>query len=275
MSQPFVSIIIPTYNRLLFLAELVEALSRQTFQDFEVIIINDGGENVDIVKELYPHLNIVIIEMEKNSYHVHARNKGVMSAKGELIMLIDDDDLIVPTHIETMLTELKSSDLIYSDVEIVNYQLKNNVRMPINRFLFAYKMDLQAMRSFSTFVPSGCLYRRELHKTVGLFDAEVHHYWDWDFFLRVSDKYRVNRVPTAGVLYDFSDSNHNQSKNLSSSRQVYLDRLSEKHNLGPLPTENFFTLLNQPAIKQRRAESNIVWDGEPIASKLALKMNKM
>lgn len=275
MGKPFVSIIIPTYNRLLSLAELVESLSRQTFQEFEVIIINDCGERVDIIKDLYPNLNLVIIEMGKNSKHVYARNKGVMNAKGEFIMLIDDDDLLVPTHIETMLKEIADYDLIYSDVEIVNYQLKNSVRLPVKRLLFAYKLDLKAMRSFSTFVPSGCLYRSGLHKKVGLFDPEVHNYWDWDFFLRVSDNYRVNRIPTAGVLYDFSDSNRNQSKDLSSSRKIYLDKLSEKHNLGPLPTENFFTLLNQPAVQQRKAESKIVWDGEPFTSKLALKMNKM
>ena len=171
MCKPFVSIIIPTYNRLLFLAELVESLSRQTFQDFEVIIINDCGERVDIIKDLYPNLHIVIIEMGKNSTHVYARNKGVMNAKGEFIMLIDDDDLLVPTHIETMLKEITDYDLIYSDVEIVNYQLKNSVRLPINRLLFAYQLDLKAMRSFSTFVPSGCLYRSALHKKVGLFDT--------------------------------------------------------------------------------------------------------
>lgn len=170
MYKPLVSIIIPTYNRLFSLAELVESLSRQTFQDFEVLIINDGGEHVEQVKTLYPDLNISIINMEKNSKHVHARNRGVMSAIGEFIMLIDDDDLLVPTHIDTMLKEISGYDLVYSDVEIINYQHVKGIRIPVNRFLFAYELDLMAMRKFSTFVASGCLYRSSIHRTIGLFD---------------------------------------------------------------------------------------------------------
>jgi glycosyltransferase involved in cell wall biosynthesis len=273
MTEPLVSIVIPTYNRLLSLAELAEALSRQTFQDFEVIIVNDCGEKVDIIKELYPNLKINILEMEQNSKHVHARNKGVLHAHGEFIMLIDDDDLIVPAHIETMLAEIRDYDLVYSDVEIVNYRMENHVRVPVKRFLFAYDMDLKKMRRFSTYVSSGCLYRREIHKTLGLFDSDVYNYWDWDFFLRVSGKYRVKRVAKAGVLYDFSDSNNNQSK-VPQSRRFYLDKLAEKHQLGALPTENFFTLLTQHEVMQRKAESQIVWDGKPIISKLALQLER-
>lgn len=184
-------------------------------------------------------------------------------------MLIDDDDLIVPTHMETMVNAIQGYDLVYSDVEIVNFQLKNGVRIPANRFMFAYEMDLEAMKRFSTFVSSGCLYRREIHNELGVFDPEVHNYWDWDFFLRVSEKHRVKRVPVAGVLYDFSDANNNQSKNHSStSRRYYLDMLSKKHNLGVVPTKNFFLLLEEPEVKQRKTESKIIWDGEPFISKL-------
>lgn len=274
MDQPIVSIIIPTYNRLFLLAELVESLNKQTFQGFEVILINDCGESVDIIKKLYPHLKITLIEMGENSSHVRARNEGVMRAKGEFIMLIDDDDFLAPTHIETMLNEIKEDDFVYSDVEIVHFQFNHHVRIPIHRSLFAYEWDLEGMRKFSTFVPSGCLYRREVHEEIGLFDPKVHNYWDWDFFLRVSDQYRVKRVPVAGVLYDFSDSNNNQSKN-SAARRIYLDRLSEKHGLGYLPTKNFQQLLNEPEIKKRQAKSKIIWDGEPIISRLVLKMKDL
>ncbi|KGX86656.1 glycosyltransferase [Pontibacillus marinus BH030004 = DSM 16465] len=266
MVSPYVSIVIPTYNRLLYLTELMECLSRQTFQSFEIIIVNDCGEKVDIVKELYPQLLITIIEMDTNVKHVHARNVGVAHANGDYIMLIDDDDLIVSTHLKTMLEVISEYDLIYSDVEIVNYEWIHQVRVPKARFLFAYELDLKGMRTFSTFIPSGCLYRKEIHDQIGGFDADMHHYWDWDFFLRVSEKFRVNRVPVAGVLYDFSDSHGNQSKNVD-SMQGYLKKLSEKHNLGELPTKNFFTLLDEPGVKKRKAGTKQVWDGTPFRTR--------
>ncbi len=52
-------------------------------------------------------------------------------------------------------------------------------------------------------------------------------------------------------------------------RQYYLDVLSEKHQLGKLPTKNFFVLLEEPAMKKKEAESEIVWDGKPVASRLS------
>ena len=58
-------------------------------------------------------------------------------------------------------------------------------RIPISRRLFAYDDDLDGMRKFSTFMSSGCLYRRSIHQEIGLFDEQIHHYWDWDFYLRV------------------------------------------------------------------------------------------
>ncbi|TYS69500.1 glycosyltransferase family 2 protein [Sutcliffiella horikoshii] len=264
---PLVSVIIPTYNRFTMLSELMEALVLQTRKDFEVIVINDGGGRVDSLKEYYPELDLTIIDLTENVKHVQARNIGVSFAKGEYIMLIDDDDLIVPTHLETMIEKIKNVDLVYSDVEIVQYVRKNGVREAKNRHLFAYALDLDAMRKFSTFVPSGCLYRSYLHDRIGKFDPQMKNYWDWDFFLRVSEKFNVARSEVAGVLYDFSEENSNQSKDLSSMR-CYLDRLSEKHNLGELETKNFWLLLEEPEVKKREAPSKIIWNGMPFISKL-------
>lgn len=239
----------------------------QTRKDFEVIVVNDGGESVDSLKEYYPELGLTTIDLMENVKHVQARNIGVSFAKGEFIMLIDDDDLIVPTHIETMLEKIKDADLVYSDVEIVHYEKKNGVREAKTRHLFAYELDLAAMRRFSTFVPSGCLYRSYLHDRIGKFDPEMKNYWDWDFFLRVSERFTVARSEVAGVLYDFSEENSNQSKDLNSMR-FYLDRLSDKHNLGELPTKNFWLLLEESEVKKREASSKIVWNGMPMISRL-------
>ncbi|WP_186578609.1 glycosyltransferase family 2 protein [Aquibacillus kalidii] len=269
MKQPLVSIIIPTYNRIHSLAELMESLIKQTFTNFEVIIVNDAGNRVDELKELYWEINCKIINLEQNSKHVKARNVGVSHAIGEYIMLIDDDDIILPTHIERMVEELNHYDLVYSDVEIVDYNHVNNQRIPKSRLLFAYNYDLKEMKKFSTFVPSGSLYRKQLHDHIGYFDEAVMNYWDWDFFLRVASSYKVKRVPIAGVLYEFSSEGDNQSKNLTSMRK-YLDRLSEKHELGPLPTKNFFLLLKEPEVIARQAESEVIWDGQPIRSRLIL-----
>lgn len=269
MKQPLVSVIIPTYNRPGSLAQLLEALTRQTYTNFEVIIVNDAGRSVANVVELYPELTSTYIELPHNKLHVHARNCGLELAAGELIMLCDDDDLIVPGHMERMVHELRDHDLVYSDAEIVTYSSDQLglTRKPISRRLFAYDNDLEGMRKFSTFIPSGCLYRRSIHEKIGLFDEQIHHYWDWDFILRVAQSYRVSRVAVAGVIYAYSTSGDNMSSDLENMRP-YLDMLSAKHHLGWLPTKNFFLLLEEPSIKSMETSSEIVWDGREVKSRL-------
>jgi glycosyltransferase involved in cell wall biosynthesis len=266
--RPLVSVVVPTYNRPYPLAELLESLNRQTYRYFEVIVVNDGGERVDDVVALYPELCIHLIHCRDNVGHVEARNIGVKAAKGELIMLCDDDDILLPCHIEQMVSEIADVDFVYSDVEIFHYRIENGQRIPTDRFLFAYEYDREAMRKFSTYVPSGSLYRKPIHNHLGYFDPNVHHYWDWDFFLRVSETFRIKRVAVASVLYAFSNDGDNLSRQMSDKRQMYLNRLSEKHGLGNLPIKNFWLLLDEPEVKKRRAESKIVWDGTPMISRL-------
>jgi glycosyltransferase involved in cell wall biosynthesis len=264
---PLVTVLTPTYNRMNELAELLESLSRQTYKRIQIVIVNDNGPSVAPVCALYPELDIRVVDMDRNVKHVRARNRGLQEAEGELIMPCDDDDLLVPTHIETMVRELGDYDLAYSDAEIVEFADDGGTRIPVSRLVFAYDYDPEAMRRFSTYVPSGSLYRKRLHEELGPFDEDVYHYWDWDFFLRVSERHRVKRVPTAGVLYAFAQSGTNLSGQLEDMRP-YLDRLSEKHGLGHLPTKNFFLLLEEPDVKSRRADTTIVWDGIPFRSRL-------
>lgn len=270
MHGPLISVIIPTYNRPAELAELLESLAGQTYRPFEVIIVNDCGEPVDPIVALYPELTIKSVTLDTNSKHVHARNRGLELAEGELIMLCDDDDLLLKGHMERMVAALGEKGLVYSDVEIVEYAWNEagTVRLPRSRRLFAYTCDLAEMRRFSTFVPSGCLYRKQLHERIGRFDPEMYHYWDWDFFLRVAACIPVDRVPAASVLYAFSPGGGNNSNKFDSMRK-HLDKLSAKHDLGPLPTKNFYLLLEEEGVRKRQAESEIVWDGKPTISRWA------
>ncbi|MCY9195365.1 glycosyltransferase [Bacillus atrophaeus] len=263
-----ISIVIVTYNRIPALCELLESISRQTMNPYEIIIVNDAGESVDHVKELYAELPIAVLHLEKNAGHVLARNAGVKQASGDCIMLCDDDDFFTPGHLKRMAEEMETADLVHSDAEIVSFEERNGTRYPLSRKLFAYTADYEDMRVFSTYVPSGSMYRRFLHDELGYFDPEVHNYWDWDFYLRAAKEHRVKRVACASVIYAFSDAGDNQSSDLGAKRKQYLDRLSEKHGLGELPTKNFAVLLEEPDMKKREAASDIVWDGQPVYSRL-------
>jgi glycosyltransferase involved in cell wall biosynthesis len=263
-----ISIVIATYNRITELAELLESIHRQTVAPSEIIIVNDAGETIVPLVELYKEMPIKAIELEENVKHVHARNIGVNYVTGDVIMLCDDDDILTENHLKQIQNELKTADFVYSDAEIVSFETKGNVRYPLARRTFAYHYNLQAMREFSTYIPSGSAYKKELHDQIGLFDPEVHNYWDWDFFLRAAKVFRVKRMPIASVIYAFTENGNNQSADLTNKRKHYLDKLCEKHQLGDLPTKNFFVLLEEPAMKHREADTEIVWDGKPLRSRI-------
>lgn len=162
-----ISIVIATYNRLLELGELLESISKQTVLPHEVIIVNDGGESVAVLVDLYKELPIKTIELTENVKHVKARNIGVQQATGDAIMLCDDDDMIVANHIEQAQLYLREADLIYFDAEIVAFEIQDQTRYPLSRKTFAYQYDIEEMRKFSTYIPSGSVYKRNVHEKIG------------------------------------------------------------------------------------------------------------
>jgi glycosyltransferase involved in cell wall biosynthesis len=261
-----ISVVIPTYNRPLFLCELLESLIRQTHPPTEVIIVNDGGENVDFVKTLYPELEMTILNSYPKPHHVTARNLGIQAARGSYILLCDDDDMLLPQHIEESMKLMREENVefVHSDAEIFDFRVEIGVRVPMSQQLFAYHYTLDDMKKFSTYIPSGTIYRRDIHQVIGHLDPEMNNYWDWDFFLRVYETFNIRRLPMATVLYAYG---HTSNSAAPAKMRHYLDKLCIKHNLDPLPTTNFWTLLQEPELFERKTSSHRTWDGQPIRSR--------
>jgi glycosyltransferase involved in cell wall biosynthesis len=266
LKNPLVSVIIPTYQRIYPLAELLEALSRQTFHDFEVVIVNDGGPSKHFLADYYHELQIRMLD-QPNQGGIVARTRGMKEARGEYLMLIDDDDLILPDHMETLLREIQDVDFVYTDAEIFEYEIHNQVRIPTKRHAYAFKHDWEFIRQYSGFIPSGVLFRKGISDVIGDLDVTIRHHWDWDFFLRVCQHVQVKRIHRATALYAYSNNGDNQSARYENMRES-LDLLCAKHQLGALETTNFFAMLDIPFVKERIVPTEIVWDGKPFVSRL-------
>lgn len=262
-----VSVLIPTFNRPHTLAEALESILRQTTHPEEVIVVNDAGHSVHEVAVLYSELNIKVVNMPVNQGHVAVRNAGLKYVTQPWIMLLDDDDLILPDHLETLWSQSEEADFIYSDAEVFDYRMDGLTRVPIARKVFAYSFDARLLRKFNTIISSGALYRRLLHEKLGPFDEDVKNYWDWDWCLRVAAESRIKRVARATTLYAYSPNGDNVSANLDEKRNRIFSAFCDKHQLGELPTMNFFLMLEQPELKAYESLSESVWDGQPIYSR--------
>ena len=98
------SIIIPSYNRADFLKRLLESIADQTFQNYEVIVIDDSSEDIEGYRRVIDHfsaiMNLVCLRNNKNKGAPFSRNRGIKAAKGEYIALVDDDDEWLPLSME-------------------------------------------------------------------------------------------------------------------------------------------------------------------------------
>ena len=94
------SVIIPVYNKADTIRTSLESVKSQTFQDFEIIVVNDGS-NDNLQQVLASFDNLVVINQE-NSGVSAARNTGINNAKGEFLCFLDADDIYFPNHLEVL-----------------------------------------------------------------------------------------------------------------------------------------------------------------------------
>ena len=116
MSNPLISVIIPSYNRFEYLLNALDSIKGQTFEDYEIIIVNDGSSD-----ERYNNYNfgqkIKKIDLKVNQKQQigfvsdgHIRNFGIKEAKGKYIAFLDDDDIWLPKKLELQFNALENSN---------------------------------------------------------------------------------------------------------------------------------------------------------------------
>lgn len=96
VSQPKISVIIPLYNTEMYIAEAIETISVQSFQDIEIIIVNDGStdNSLQVVTDLATNNEKIRVFSKKNEGPSESRNLGLEKARGEYIYFMDSDDLL-------------------------------------------------------------------------------------------------------------------------------------------------------------------------------------
>ena len=125
-NTPAVSVIIPMYNVEKYIAETLDSLLMQTFQDFEVIVVNDcSTDNSRAIAESYIEKfggRLTIFDNEKNSGAGATRNNGLRSATGEYVFFMDADDLLLLNGLEEMCTFVKDYDVDFINCT-ANYRM--------------------------------------------------------------------------------------------------------------------------------------------------------
>lgn len=108
MSKPIVSVVIPTYNRAHCVSDAIDSVLTQSFQDFELIVVDDGStdETPDIVSAYGDRIKLI---RQKNSGASAARNAGIRAAQGEWVAFLDSDDTWEPEKLKVQVEDLRAN----------------------------------------------------------------------------------------------------------------------------------------------------------------------
>jgi glycosyltransferase involved in cell wall biosynthesis len=188
---PRISIIIPAYNVEPFLAEALASVQRQTYREFEVIVVDDGSTDrtSEIARQFVEKDTRFILLRQKNAGEPAARNTALKRACGEWIAFLDADDVWLPEKLAAQLDLLKQeprANLLFSD-----YFLWDGQNDLSRRYSDPHKFPngdvSQQLIFFDLFGMSTVMIKREVLDVVGLFDVELPLAVDWDLWLRIAE----------------------------------------------------------------------------------------
>ena len=194
-SKPKVSVIVPTLNREQMLKTALQSVLGQTYENYEIIVVNDGGKNVShIIDQLEHNGKITQTIHPKSKGLPAARNTALKLASGKYIAYLDDDDRFLPDHLETLVSFLESNQetfkVAYTDAWRVDQQLEKGQYKEKSRQVI-YSFDFNADRMLvENYIPVLCvMHQRACLDEVGMFDETLTSHEDWDLWMRMSQKY--------------------------------------------------------------------------------------
>ncbi|MCE3223970.1 MAG: protein of unknown function, putative Glycosyl transferase [Nitrospira sp.] len=195
---PMVSVIVPTYNRPERLRSALASLSRQQYQDFEVIVVNDGSTPVEsVVAEMNQAGRMTLVNHDHNRGLAASRNSGLRLAKGTYIAYLDDDDRFLPDHLGTLVQFLErgTHQVAYTDAWRVMEREVQGVPTETGRDC-PHSSDFSAPRLLvENYIPVLCLmHRRSCLEEVGLFDESLFVHEDWDLWIRLATQYEFAHI---------------------------------------------------------------------------------
>jgi len=231
-NQPIVSIIIPCYNQGRYISETLDCLLKQSYENWEAIIVNDGSTDYsESIIEKWLKLDRRFKYINKDNEGVAiARNIGIKSAIGEFVLPLDADDLISQDYIEKCIQLFRSSPqikLIYPIVELFG-----NSTGKWNLPEYSYK----ALLLDNMIVCSGMFKRSDFLKTNGYDPQFVHGLEDWEFWISfLSPDDIVYKIPETHFFYRIKEVSRNSSlKNehiAEASRKIYSKHINKYNEI--------------------------------------------
>lgn len=211
--NPTVSVIVPAYNRASLIEETLDSIHAQTYSPIELIVVDDGS--VDGTKDVVAgwmkksrHPCCLFFPLSGNVGKSSAVNYAIGQVNGDYLMIFDSDDILLPDAIAAEVRFLED----HPDVGVVSaraYIMIGNQKTPNTLDVFRdhesfddlYAVHGDLLVKGNALISSTVLMRRGVVDTVGLFNVRLRYTHDWEYWIRVSQKYKIGFLARPVMYY--------------------------------------------------------------------------
>jgi len=265
--MPRVSVIIPCYNHGQYIGEAVQSVLNQTYQDFEIIIVNDGSTDADTNSILNNHsMPKTRVLNTTNQGLASARNNGIREARGKYILPLDADDKISSNYLEETVSILDNNQkvgIVYCEAQFFG-EVNGKWELP--------EYSLDAMLQDNIIFCSGLFRKAEWERVGGYNPSLVDGWEDYDFWLCLIELgLLVYKVPKIMFYYRVSFNSMVRSKSIDQKVRAFV-RIFNRHE--SLFVTNIGTLFQNLIEKREQLQANVAQKEQSIVE-LANTVHKL
>ncbi len=235
INNPFFSVVIPTYNRAGFIRKTIESVLAQTFQDFEIIVVDDGStDNTEgIVKSIAS--DKIHYHKRGNAERAAARNFGAKMSNGQYVNFLDSDDVVYSNHLQV------AKDFYDSHKEVEIFNLGYDIKDEHNKLILSVKNIQSINRQIlsGNILSCNCVFIRKDIIIANAFneDRSLSSLEDWELWIRMSARYFFlsdNTITSSVIQHDQRsvmsvDTSKIKLKIDRFIHHVLLDEMNKKH----------------------------------------------
>ena len=202
MTWPKITVVTPSYNQAIFLTETIESVLSQDYPNLEYMVL-DGGSNdgsADIIDKYRPKLAYAVSEKDRGQ--CDAIIKGFARSTGDILCWLNSDDLFTPGTLRTVGERMKSGDVDFLHGDgWVFWDKSVRPKRFIDTSTAAGELLIR-----DRFQQPSTFWSRKVYETIGPLNEELHYAFDWEYFIRVAEKFPLTYVKQTFSEYRYHTS---------------------------------------------------------------------
>jgi len=187
---PVVSVLVPTFNRPQYLSKALASVLQQSYKNIQLIVINDGGEDVSDIINSFGDPRLTFINRKENRGKPYSLNEALNRAEGKYVAYLDDDDIYYPNHIATLVNALEfqtDCQVAYSDFYKAFCRISSDGSRQVLSKTVEVSRDFDRffMLHFNHVLHVSLMHRRDLIEKTGPYNEQLNVLIDWDMTRRL------------------------------------------------------------------------------------------